>query len=449
MKGLPKIALARLKAQPHLAKPSVPPLGPDNFQGGQHPDANLLAAFVEKSLSERERTQVLDHLSQCAECREVAAFTLPTEGAVAEPARVPAGRRSSPWLVLRWSAMAVVLGALTVVVVLHPGMWNGPPKILQQTTQPVPAGNIASAPPTVSAPLPAPPSTAPVQAKVHKGARESAGELAAPGNASESPRDLALNNPAARDKARQQLTHMASSRPPATLTSQFAPAGKPEQEEIRGSAPTAGALPAPAPSAAPAAVSAAASEDAMRATAMSQAAPEALRATTQSVVVAAASPGAGSAEGAAAKVATRAPRPATVRMSAQAPMVEMQAFRKKIELGSGPPAAVWSVSADGQVQRTTDGGKTFEPIPVANGIKFQAVAALGNDVWTGGAGGALFHSTDGGATWKQTDFNYGGTAVTETITGIQLPDPQHVIITTASGTQWVSEDAGKHWRRNP
>src|SRR5208282_3143221 len=128
-----------------------------------------------------ERTQVLNHLSQCAECREVAAFALPAEAALAEPARVPAGRRWSPWLLLRWSAVAVVLGALTVVVVLHPGMWNGPPKISQQTTQLAPAGNIPAAPPTVSAPASAQPSAEALQAKM-KGEPESAGELAAAGN---------------------------------------------------------------------------------------------------------------------------------------------------------------------------------------------------------------------------------------------------------------------------
>jgi len=448
MKGLPKIALARLKAQPHSPESSAPPLRPDEFQGVGHPDANLLAAFVEKSLTEREQTQVLNHLSGCAECREVAAFALPAEAALAEPARVPAGRPWRPWLVLRWSAMAVVLGALTVVVVLHPGRWNGPPKILQQTTQLGPAGNIPAAPPTVSAPPSAPPSPEAAEAKVQGGTKQSAGELAAAGNASELPRDLVLNDQAARDKARQQLKMMASSRPPASLTSQFAPAEKGDREESRSSAHSAAALRAPAPSAAPAAVSAA-GEDAMRATAMSQAGPDALPATTQSVAVGGANARAVSVEGAAAKVAAQAPRPATVRMSAQAPMSGMQAFRKKIELEPVPPAVAWSVSADGKVQRTTDGGKTFEPIAVANGMKFQSVAALGNDVWTGGEGGALFHSADGGATWRRAGISFAGNEVTETITGIQFPDPQHLIISTASGTQWLSEDAGQHWRRNP
>jgi len=130
-------------------------------------------------------------------------------------------------------------------------------------------------------------------------------------------------------------------------------------------------------------------------------------------------------------------------------MSEVQVVRKKIELGGGLPAALWSVSTDGIVQRSTDGGKTYEQIPVANGIKFRAIAALGSDVWTGGAGGALFHSPDGGATWNRAGISFEGNTVTETITDIQLRNPQQLTITTASGSQWASEDGGQHWQKQP
>jgi photosystem II stability/assembly factor-like uncharacterized protein len=130
-------------------------------------------------------------------------------------------------------------------------------------------------------------------------------------------------------------------------------------------------------------------------------------------------------------------------------MGAVRAFRASSDSEAGPPAAFWNVAPDGQVQRSTDGGKTFEQIPVAHGIKFRAIAALGNDVWTGGAGGALFHSVDGGATWNRADINFAGNTVRETITGIQLRDPQHLTVTTASGTPWVSEDGGQHWQKQP
>ncbi len=447
MRELPKIALARLKAKP---KSTSPPLGLDEFQGGQHPDANLLVALVEKSLTERERTQVLDHLSHCGECREVAAFALPAEGAVAEPTRGLAERRWSPWLVLRWGAIAAVLGALTVVVVLHPGMWKAHPEISQEMRPPVPAGNIPSAPPAVSAPPLAPPPPESVQAKAQVETRESAGEMAAVRSASGSRRELALGDHVARAQARQQVTLMASSRPPAAFRATSVPGVNIERAQgMGGNALTAGALPAPPPSPAPAEATTAGSEEAAKAGAESQAGPAAIGATAQSVTITGANTGAGSAVAAPAKVAARASRQATLGMSAPAPMGGMLAFRKENELGVGPPAALWSVSSDGKVQRTKDGGKTISEIPVAHGIKFRAIAALGNDVWAGAEGGALFHSADGGATWNRAGISIEGNAVTETIIGIQLRDPQHLTVTTASGSPWVSEDGGQHWRRNP
>jgi photosystem II stability/assembly factor-like uncharacterized protein len=126
-------------------------------------------------------------------------------------------------------------------------------------------------------------------------------------------------------------------------------------------------------------------------------------------------------------------------------MVAMRAGNTEMKVG--PPSALWSVNSDGRVQRSTDGGKTFEQIKVAHGIKFRAIAALGNEVWAGGAHGALFHSADGGATWNRTGINFEGNTITETITGIQLHDPQHLTVTTASGSQWFSEDGGQHWRQ--
>ena len=62
MEQLPKIVQQRLQA---------------TAAAGVHPDPDLLTAFAEKSLTERERTQVLQHLGQCADCRQVVALAMP------------------------------------------------------------------------------------------------------------------------------------------------------------------------------------------------------------------------------------------------------------------------------------------------------------------------------------------------------------------------------------
>lgn len=136
MPGLPKIAIARLKANAEAPKSPGAPPGPDAFPGGLHPDANLLSAFAEQTLTEQERTQVLNHLSQCADCREVAAFIVPAEVLVSDPVRATPGGRSIPWLVLRWGTMAAILGVLTVIAILRPGIWNRGPEVSKLTPPP-------------------------------------------------------------------------------------------------------------------------------------------------------------------------------------------------------------------------------------------------------------------------------------------------------------------------
>jgi hypothetical protein len=81
---------------------------------GEHPDANLLSAFVERSLGKREQVGVLEHLSQCVSCREIVALSASQPG-MADA--VAAGHVSPSWLswpVLRWGAAlacVVVVGA--------------------------------------------------------------------------------------------------------------------------------------------------------------------------------------------------------------------------------------------------------------------------------------------------------------------------------------------------
>src|SRR5215467_1835709 len=81
-----------------------------------HPEADVLAAFAEKSLSEREQTSVLAHLATCSNCREVLALVVETEPEVS----ATKVRRDVPamswfrWPVLRWGAAAacvVIVGA--------------------------------------------------------------------------------------------------------------------------------------------------------------------------------------------------------------------------------------------------------------------------------------------------------------------------------------------------
>src|SRR5215475_7850124 len=84
-------------------------------QAGPHPDPDLLAAFAEQVLSERERVPVLDHLARCAGCREIIALALPpTQSPTLVFGKDAKRTEKVPWF--RWNALR--WGALAACVVM-------------------------------------------------------------------------------------------------------------------------------------------------------------------------------------------------------------------------------------------------------------------------------------------------------------------------------------------
>lgn len=79
---------------------------------GEHPDANLLAAFTEGRLLGREREDVLAHLAACAECREIVALA-----AAPEPRHISQAWR---WMAAAAAAALIVIGAWGLRVILAP-----------------------------------------------------------------------------------------------------------------------------------------------------------------------------------------------------------------------------------------------------------------------------------------------------------------------------------------
>jgi Carboxypeptidase regulatory-like domain/Photosynthesis system II assembly factor YCF48 len=95
MQNVPKIVQQRLRAM----TPAV-----------NHPDADVLTAFAERSLPEAERSVVLDHMARCGDCRDVVALALPD----IEPVEIAV--RPSPsvwtWPALRWGLVAAGVVAI-------------------------------------------------------------------------------------------------------------------------------------------------------------------------------------------------------------------------------------------------------------------------------------------------------------------------------------------------
>jgi hypothetical protein len=266
-------------------------------------------------------------------------------------------------------------------------------------------------------------------------------------------------------QAQRHTAMMASVRPPAELREENAPAaGMSRRESLGDDARTAAAPPVQLVPAAPASEPQAVSGEAGKAAADSSrstaphnvtqsvtvtAEAETLGETNPNATATGGNAGALARQVTAAKAAPKSATQANAQGPAHASTFGIGAFSKESKLKTGPVADLWSVSSDGKVQHSADGAKTFQPVEVARGVKFQSVAANGNDVWAGGSGGVLYHSTDAGATWARLAITNDGNTMTETISAIQLRDSQHLTVITASGSAWVSEDGGLHWQKQP
>ena len=455
MPGLPKIVLERLRAKSAAPVSSGAPAGPASSQAVKHFDANLLAAFVEKTLTARERTEVLNHLAQCADCREVVALTVPAEVEVAQATRLAARRGWSVWSALRWGALAAALGAVAIVVVLHQYPSRRQATVSKDMSPDV-AASAGKAVPQASAELPpAQPSPEAAAAKAEAESRESLREMAKleKGATRSGGRNVATQP--ASTETKQQVTLMAAARPPATTEAENVPPVRAEREtSTTGVALSVGAMPAAPPPAKPVFKVSAAPEGEPQAetSVVPQAGGAAASAKTETAT-ASRDLNADQALETSRKATTPTTSRATARVRGGPPVGEFapkaMAARSDSKSKLGPPAALWNISASGKVQRSEDGAKSWEEVQVDDAVTFRVITASGGEVWAGGSGGALYHSSDGGVNWQRVNLESGGSSVTQTIVGIQVRDPQHLTVTTASGEQWVTEDGGQHWRGEP
>jgi hypothetical protein len=107
----------------------------------------------------------------------------------------------------------------------------------------------------------------------------------------------------------------------------------------------------------------------------------------------------------------------------------------------------WTLTADGVLQRSLDGGITWQQIQVSHDRIFRAVAAAGRSIWLGGQKGVLFHSADAGQHWTQLKRTAKRPLPDSDIIGIEFEDDQHGKLTTASNESWTTSDAGHSWEK--
>jgi hypothetical protein len=362
-----------------------------------HPDPDLLTAFAEHSLLERERSRVVDHLAGCKDCRDILAIVAAAESS-AQLETLPSIRHTPhswlAWPALRWAALAAGVLIVASLGVLQYGR--------RQTTQV--ALNVSPNEAAVSSPSSSSAVVADKKNQQHDApdARNSRiAEKAGPRrDSSPKPRVTAQNGSDLRATAHAfeiEEKHPVASVPPSEVPS---PARNRLAANITG-AETQLAQNQPTPP---------------------------LPGQNDNLDV------------------VKAKNPVSPQ-SGPAPTAP-GATPQQTPLPESPGNFRWAINA-GVLQRSDDGGRSWKNVNPGAGLapEFLAIAVNGLGVWVGGSASSLYHSTDGGIHWARLTPSANGTSLAGNIVGIQFSDPLHGKITTSTSEIWTTSDGGQSWQK--
>jgi photosynthesis system II assembly factor YCF48-like protein len=111
-----------------------------------------------------------------------------------------------------------------------------------------------------------------------------------------------------------------------------------------------------------------------------------------------------------------------------------------VEIASPDRTARWRIGAAGSIERTIDGGATWEPLASGTTQDLVAGAAPSTTVcWIVGRGGSVLLSTDG-RTWQPLPFPERVDLV-----AVQAGDATSARVTTADGRAFRTADSGRTW----
>jgi hypothetical protein len=469
MEEIPKIVVERLKAGAVTAG---------------HPEADVLTAFSERLLPERERGMVMEHLARCGECRNVVALALPeteTVQAVAEPAP----RSWLAWPALRWGFVALGIALVGSFGAIELEKTHQPTMVASREAAPMVAEKVQQAPPTAAPAAPGgeEPKAADTKSAPTAPIAESEKRKAvppAPPVREESATTVQGKN---RDIAR--FSGNAAGGPRVAnqmqLNSNF---------QQQNSAVAVNTPPAPAPRIALADQQAGAQASQVQVPAATQmvtveAAAPAVTAqgrSTQALVVQNQPLDKQTLDGGQSETTSDATRPSVVGFSTAA-KVAGRPSRSGATVGGSlqGQGTRWTISSYGGLQRSTDQGNSWQDVnvsdasPAASGMTlasatpakelkkdaesdkversksptpvFRAVWANGSEVWAGGSGGMLYHSTDAGGHWTRVVPSTSGTTLTGEILSVAFSDAQHGRVTTSTSEVWTTQDDGQSWQR--
>ena len=432
MEQLPKIARERL-AQQHAES--------------EHPAADVLAGFIERSLGVDERQRVLTHLARCTDCRDALALAMPDELAAAPVNVTPERRAWYEWSLFRFGGLAAALTVIVVAVLLV----RPHARQAQDASAPAQSGSVSTS--SSPAPIAEPSSQTPTSDKTL--------------------RDENLTASKARpNEERDRIT--------ATLQKKQADAlsAKPQNEMQAGDAGTVSSLTKPnnqavvvgGAAASNVAVPAPSAKDAKAQKAQAQQRQdqqaqaqqnqrfqqtqsldqlESNSAASQQATAPAAPPPPSRKE----EVTVTAAAPAIASMQAEvSPLSKAKAApaeKDSSRLGHGPLKSIastlrWTISAAGTVQRSADNGVHWQDVPIAEGAKVRTLAVGDSGVWAGGS--ALYHTNNLGEHWDPVTVTDENHSMEGEITRIDLPSVSRVELQTSAGQKWTSNDGGHTWK---
>lgn len=363
-----------------------------------HPDPDLLTAFTEHSLPERERNLVVDHLAYCGDCRDILAIAAAAVESPQSEIAPWASRTPRPWFawpVLRWTALAAGVLIVASVGILQYSHHR------QNTL-------VAS-------------NSVPNETSISAQSRASA-----PDNAeTKAPHDEPSDEQNILTATKKSGPHTPQSESRVGVQRESDPASLPRSGAAAEKQPSTTARPGEIRSRERKILPgyAAGAETQL---AQNQAVPPLSGQATNVDVVKAKNP---------------VPTQASPSPTAAAAMPQQS------QSSASPGNFRWAINA-GALQRSDDGGRTWQDLNPSpdSAAEFFSIAVNGSEVWVGGSA-SLYYSTDAGTHWTPITLSAKGATLTGNVIGIQFSDPVHGKITTSTSEIWITSDAGQSWQR--
>jgi hypothetical protein len=357
--------------------------------GNACPDADLLAAWFDHTLSALESERIESHVSGCECCQQILAALARSEPEVVRAAPLPSPAHAWHWH-WRW-AVPLATAVLVVVVGTKTLFSPGPVTVVGTPTTQAARVEKAAEPPMQPLVAPPPPAAQPKAAATavrEKLAPVMAARVAVPA--------IATGAPAAPAAAGAAADSMEFQR--AAVETERARADKFAQKAVTPN------LPAPPPPPPPPSLTGAAPKPAAPAVA------EAL-----------------SVEG-------RAARPAAGLLGMRQVSVTTPALA-----GS---AVAWRFGQDGVIEKSSDRGQTWErqSSGVANALA-DASAPTDRVCWMVGARGIVLRTTDG-RTWQRLN-----SPTDADLVAVHAWNESSATITASDRSEYETADGGKTWRR--